>query len=70
MLELMLACRVTEYDGIGLGCDVRADDNGETGAGVVVADELVQLSVFVDDEDAETSATRGGRVRRPSRRRV
>jgi len=70
MLELMLACRVTEYDGIGLGCDVRADDNGVTGAGVVVADELVQLSVFVDDEDAETSATRGGRVRRPSRRRV
>jgi hypothetical protein len=49
---------------------VRADDNGVTGAGVVVADELVQLSVFVDDEDAETSATRGGRVRRPSRRRV
>jgi hypothetical protein len=70
MLELMLACRVTDYDGIGLGRDARVADNGVTGAGVVVTDELVQLSVFVDDEHAETSVTRGGRIRRPSRRRA
>jgi hypothetical protein len=70
MLERMLACPVTQYDGIGLGCDVRVADNGVTGAGVVVADELVQLSVFVDDVHDVTSAPRGARVRRPSRRRV
>jgi len=67
-LEQMLACRVTEYDGIGLGRDVRVADNGVTGAGVVVADELVQLSVFMDDADHDTSATRRGRIRRPSQR--
>ena len=67
-LEQMLACRVTEYDGIGLGRDARVADNGVTGAGVVVADELVQLSVFMDDADHDTSATRRGRIRRPSQR--
>jgi hypothetical protein len=70
MLKRMLACRVREYDGIGLGRDARVADNGVTGAGVVVDDELVQLSVFVDDADPETPVTSRGRIRRPSRRRA
>jgi hypothetical protein len=68
MLERILACRVTEYDGIGLGRDVRVADGVISGAGVLAGSELVQLSVFTEDAGGDAPATRGGRIRRPSRR--
>jgi hypothetical protein len=69
-LERILACRVTEYDGIGLGRDARVADGAITGAGVLVADELVQLSAFIEDADGATPAMRRGRINRPSRWRA
>lgn len=70
MLERILACQVSEYDGIGLGRDARVADHGVSGAGVLAGNELVQLSVFMEDPAGETPALRGGRIRRPSRRRA
>ena len=71
MLERILACRVTEYDGIGLGRDARVADGGVSGAGVLVANELVQLSVFTENTGGDgTFAPLAGRIRRPSRRRA
>jgi len=70
MLERILACRVTEYDGIGLGRDARVAEGAITGAGVLVADELIQLSAFTDDAPGTTPAMHRGRINRPSRRRA
>jgi hypothetical protein len=70
MLERILACRVSEYDGIGLGRDARVAENGITGAGVLAASELVQLSVFIDVPGGESPTPRGARIGRPSRRRA
>jgi hypothetical protein len=59
---------VSERDGVGLGREVRFEQDRRAGSGLVAGDELVQLSVFAEDHDApgEPSA----RIRRPSRRRV
>ena len=70
ILERILACRVSEYDGIGLGRDARVAEHAISGAGVLAASELVQLSVFTDDPAGESPTSRAGRVRRPSRRRA
>ena len=74
-LERILALAVTEHDGIGLGRELRATGPGLAGAGLVAADELVQLSVFAADTDTPGPAPRPGaaraaRVLRPSRRSV
>src|SRR3954447_15936588 len=61
---------IHERDSVGLGRDVRVARGDATGAGLVCADELVQLSIFVGRGGAEGQAPRGGRIRRPSRRRL
>jgi len=70
-LERILAARITEHDGIGLGRDVRFAEAGVAGAGLVAGDELVQLSAFPDGgPDTGTPEAPPARIRRPSRRRV
>ena len=60
---------ILEHDGVGLGRDVRLSGQELAGAGLVCAEELVQLSVFARDEQRDAGMYRGGRIRRPSRRR-
>lgn len=71
-LRHVLRARITEHDGIGLGRDVRFAQTRVAGAGLVVGDELVQLTAF--PENAPDTAASGdapaARVRRPSRRRA
>jgi hypothetical protein len=63
----LAATPVSRHDGIGVGLDVRFGGPGPTGAGVVVGDELVQLTAFAGtDGDARPPRAR---IRRPSRRR-
>jgi hypothetical protein len=68
LLERLSASPILERDGIGLGRDVRLHGDGFTGAGVVCADELIQLSMFVRDGADTDAEPHGGRIRRPSRR--
>jgi hypothetical protein len=70
MLERVLACRVTEYDGIGLGRDAHVAEGAIAGAGVLAGDELVALSVFMTEPAGDAPTARSGRIRRPSRRRA
>jgi len=70
-LRHVLRARVTEHDGIGLGRDVRFAQTRVAGAGLVVGDELVQLTAFPEHEaDSDEGQTPAARIRRPSRRRV
>ena len=70
-LRNVLRARITEHDGIGLGRDVRFAQTRVAGAGLVVGDELVQLTAFPEDEaGAEDSQAPAARIRRPSRRRL
>ncbi len=57
--------------GTGLGEEVRFAANGVSGSGLVHDGELIQLSVFPDEDGnrGHSHAVPGGRVRRPSRRR-
>lgn len=64
VIEHVTNAPILERDGLGLGRDVRLSGVEVTGAGVVSAGELVQLSAFVGVGDA----VRGGSIRRPSRR--
>ena len=70
-LRRVLRARITEHDGIGLGRDIRFARTHVAGAGLVVGDELVQLTAFPEDapgdSDGEAPAARIGR---PSRRRA
>ena len=71
-LRQVLRARITEHDGIGLGRDLRFAQTRVAGAGLVVGDELVQLTAFPEG-DPDTSASRettAARIRRPSRRRA
>lgn len=70
-LRHVLRARITEHDGIGLGRDVRFAQTRVAGAGLVVGDELVQLTAFPQDpaDDANGDAP-AARIRRPSRRRA
>ncbi|MEJ7788027.1 MAG: DUF6569 family protein, partial [Solirubrobacteraceae bacterium] len=70
-LRHVLRARVTEHDGIGLGRDVRFAQTRAAGAGLVVGDELVQLTAFPEHEaHSDEGQTPAARIRRPSRRRV
>ena len=71
-LRHVLRARITEHDGIGLGRDVRFAQTRVAGAGLVVGDELVQLTAFPEDAPDATAGgdTPAARIRRPSRRRV
>jgi hypothetical protein len=65
-LQGILAARITERDGIGLGRDVRFAEAGVAGAGLVAGDELVQLTAFPDDTPhAPTVSTQRGRIAVP-----
>jgi len=66
-VESIVTAPLLERDGLGLGRDVRLNGHGLTGAGVVCAEELVQLSVFVGSGDRAGAAIRSARIRRPSR---
>ena len=70
-LERVMAARVSERDGIGLGRDVRFTELGLGGAGLVAGDELVQLTAFAEDANGNGSGPSAApaRIRRPSRRR-
>jgi hypothetical protein len=68
-LEHLTEQPIAERDGVGIGRDVRLSGADVAGAGVVCADELVQLSVFVRDVARVRATTHRGRIRRPSRRR-
>jgi hypothetical protein len=66
----IFATAVVERDGIGLGRDVRLAGRVAIGAGLVCADELIQLSVFAGGvRRADERPVASGRIRRPSRRR-
>jgi hypothetical protein len=70
-LRHVLRARVTEHDGIGLGRDVRFAQTRVAGAGLVVGEELVQLTAFPDDgPGAIDGHAPVARIRRPSRRRA
>ena len=70
-LRHVLRSRISEHDGIGLGRDVRFAQTRVAGAGLVVGDELVQLTAFPEEPagDALGDAP-AARIRRPSRRRA
>ena len=70
-LDAALGARVSQRDGIGMGVEIRFTDPTVGGAGLVVGQELVQLTAFAEDArdiDRGTTAPRA-RIRRPSRRR-
>ena len=70
-LRHILRARITEHDGIGIGRDVRFAHTRVAGAGLVVGDELVQLTAFPEDAaDAADGEAPVARIRRPSRRRA
>jgi hypothetical protein len=71
-LRHVLRARITEHDGIGLGRDVRFAQARVAGAGLVVGDELVQLTAFADTGPGDDASgdTPVARIRRPSRRRA
>jgi hypothetical protein len=71
-LRHVLRARVSEHDGIGLGRDLRFAQTRVAGAGLVVGDELVQLTAFPQDapETSVTPDATAARIRRPSRRRA
>ena len=71
-LRRVLRARITEHDGIGLGRDLRFAQTRVAGAGLVVGDELVQLTAFPEDAPGnnEGTGTTTARIRRPSRRRA
>ncbi len=71
-LRHVLRARITEHDGIGLGRDVRFAQTRVAGAGLVVGDELVQLTAFPEEEAAggANGDPTAARIRRPSRRRA
>jgi hypothetical protein len=70
-LERVLAARISEHDGIGLGRDIRFSEAQVSCAGLVAGGELIQLTAFGEegpgpDGDARAVASR---IRRLSRRR-
>jgi len=67
-LRRVLRARVSQRDGVGLGRDLRFAEHGVAGAGLLNADELIQLTAFPDEPLTPESATRA-RIPRPSRRR-
>jgi hypothetical protein len=71
-LRHVLRARITEHDGIGLGRDLRFAQTRVAGAGLVVGDELVQLTAFPEDapDTTDSGDTPAARIRRPSRRRA
>ena len=70
-LRHILRARITEHDGIGLGRDLRFAQAQVAGAGLVVGDELVQLTAFPQDEPGSSDGEPPvARIRRPSRRRA
>lgn len=67
-LRAVLASRLSEHDGIGLGRDVRFADRGVSGSGLVAGDEVVQVSAFAEGDGSSAVANSAARIRRPSRR--
>jgi hypothetical protein len=68
-VEQVLTAPTLERDAIGLGRDVRLNADRVTGAGVVCADELVQLSIFPRNGGRADAPLHNARIHRPSRRR-
>jgi len=69
-LRHVLRARITDHDGIGLGRDLRFAQTRVAGAGLVVGDELVQLTAFPENEpEGANGEAPAARIRRPSRRR-
>ena len=73
LLAVLADAPTAQREAIGLGRDVRFDLPGIGGTGLVVDDELIQLSAFVEPGPGTTptasQTARAGRIRRPSRRR-
>jgi hypothetical protein len=73
LLAVLADAPTAQREAIGLGRDVRFDLPGIGGTGLVVDDELIQLSAFIEPgPDAGPTASQSalaGRIRRPSRRR-
>ena len=55
---------LSERDGVGLGREVRFEQDGRAGSGLVAGDELIQLSVFADDDGGRAARRRGSAARR------
>lgn len=70
-IDAVLGARVSERDGIGMGREIRFTDRTVGGAGLVVANELVQLTAFAEDQDGPSTPgpVLRSRINRPSRRR-
>ena len=66
-LVRLMTARLSHHDGIGAGRDVRFAAERLSGAGLVVEEELVQLTAFGGDDTQRLPTS--GRIRRPSRRR-
>jgi hypothetical protein len=63
--------RIFENDGIGLGRGFRFENDRAVGTGLISGEELIQLSVFTnrpEDESTASRPTRRTRINRPSRR--
>ena len=70
-VQRILASRASEHDGIGMGRDVRFAQRQVAGVGLVVGDELVQLTAFPPEGTSRSDDdVRVARIRRPSRRRA
>jgi hypothetical protein len=67
-VSLALGAGVTERDGTGLGREVRFSGRDGLGSGLVVGQELVQLTVHAQESPDQVRSTTS-RIRRPSRRR-
>jgi hypothetical protein len=68
-LDAALGARVSQRDGISMGVEIRFTDPTVGGAGLVVGQELVQLTAFAEHERGRGSTAPRARIRRPSRRR-
>jgi hypothetical protein len=66
-LALVTGSQPSERDGMGLGRELRFCADGVAGVGLVAGEELIQLTAFPEESGPATA--RGGRIRRPSRRR-
>jgi hypothetical protein len=71
-VSLVSGVSVSERDGIGLGRELRFAADGVAGSGLVTGNELIQLTAFPESGDSVSDgpSPRGGRIRRPSSRRI
>ena len=63
-ISVATAATTSERDGIGLGREVRFSESELIGTGLAAGNELVQLTVHLDQADANRGPHRARRIRR------